>query len=355
MTDPPVDPRAGSQIADRRKQLAPGIHGAMFSSPCERDARSIAKPVIAAVDPLGEDVAPAALGLLLARLTAAPLVLASAYRIDTYVDSSYPEYASAARRKAEQAMRRVADLVERAPGAPVSVTTAVAPAVGSATRALHDLAEREQATLVAIGSSGRGRVGRVLPGAVTDRLLHGAPCPVAVAPVDFSLEDAAADLRLIGVAFTDTPDGRAAVSTACMLAVRAHGFVRLLTVAEPLQPMLTATLDPMALEDVRSARDAKAEAALERGLDAVSASRSAGGEILSGDPSEALAVASADLDLLVCGSRGYGPMRTLVVGGTSHALARKAACPVLVVPPGASATALHQPSEARAGSGWPGR
>ena len=94
------------------------------------------KPIIAAVDPLREDVAPAALGLLLARLTGAPLVLAAIYRIDIYVDSSYPEYASASRRDAEQAMSRVADLAARAPGGPAAVTTTVRPTVGSATRAL---------------------------------------------------------------------------------------------------------------------------------------------------------------------------------------------------------------------------
>jgi nucleotide-binding universal stress UspA family protein len=282
-------------------------------------------------------------------------VLAAAYRIDTYVDSSYPEYASASRRDAEQAMSRVADLATRAPGAPAAVTTTVTPAVGSATRALHDLAEREQANLVAIGSSGRGRVGGVLPGAVTDRLLHGAPCPVAVAPVGFSFEDAAAEPRLIGVAYTDTPDGHAALATACMLGVRAHGFVRLLTVAEPLHPMMAATLDATALEEARSARDAEAEATLRHGLDSVSAGRSAGGEVLSGDPSDALAAASADLGLLVCGSRGYGAMRTLVVGGTSHALVRKAVCPVLVVPPIATAGELGCASEARTGSRWRGR
>jgi nucleotide-binding universal stress UspA family protein len=312
----------------------------------------VPNPIIAVVDPLREDVGPAALGLLLARLTAAPLVLAAAYRIDIYVDSSHPEYASASRRDAEQAMSRVADLAKRAPGGPATVTTTVTPAAGSATRALHDLAEREQASLVAIGSS--GQVGRVLPGAVTDRLLDGAPCPVAVAPVGFSFDDAAAVPRLIGVAFTDTRDGHAALSTACVLAMRAHGFVRLLTVAEPLHPMMTATLDAMALEEVRSTREADAEAALRRGLDSVSASRSAGGEILSGDPSDALAAASADLDLLVCGSRGYGPMRTLVVGGTSHALVRKAVCPVLVVPPSSPADEADRASEAGAGSRWSG-
>jgi hypothetical protein len=47
----------------------------------------MSKPILAAIDPLGEDVAPAALGLLLARLTSAPLVLATAYPVDVYVDS----------------------------------------------------------------------------------------------------------------------------------------------------------------------------------------------------------------------------------------------------------------------------
>jgi len=55
----------------------------------------MSKPIIAAVDPLREDIAPAALGLLLARLTAAPLVLAAAYSVDRYADSLYPEDARA--------------------------------------------------------------------------------------------------------------------------------------------------------------------------------------------------------------------------------------------------------------------
>jgi nucleotide-binding universal stress UspA family protein len=314
----------------------------------------MSKPIIAAVDPLRQDVAPAALGLLFARLTSAPLVLAAAYPIDVYVDSAYPEYAVMSRRDAEQAMRRVGTLVGQASGASVPVTTMVTPAIGSPTRALHDLAEHHEASLVVIVSSGRGRVGRTLPSAVTDRLLHGAPCPVAVAPLGFSFEDAAIAPRLIGVAFTDTPDGRAALSKACTLATRARGFVRLLTVAEPLHPLMTATLDAMALEDARAARNAAAEATLRRGLDAVSAGRSAGGEILSGDPADALAAASRDVGLLVCGSRGYGPIRTLLLGGTSRALVRKAASPILVVPPSSRAHEAERTDEAPISSGWPG-
>ncbi len=77
-----------------------------------------------------------------------------------------------------------------------------------------------------------------------------------------------------------------------------------------------------------AAKSRRAE--LRHGTDGVPENRSAGGEILSGRPAAALAAASEGLGLLVCGSRGYGPLRTLMLGGTSHALVRKAACPVLV-------------------------
>jgi len=43
---------------------------------------------------------------------------------------------------------------------------------------------------------------------------------------------------------------------------------------------------------------------------------------------------SAGLDLLVCGSRGYGPVRTVLLGSVSHALAHHARCPLMVLPRG---------------------
>jgi nucleotide-binding universal stress UspA family protein len=175
-------------------------------------------------------------------------------------------------------MRRFGALVEQAPGPRVPVTTTVLPSAGIHARVLHDLAEREEASLIVFGSSRRGHVGRVLPSAVTDRLLHGAPCPVAVAPRGFSFADADGGPRLVGVAFTDTPDGRAALARACILAARARGLVRVLTVTEPLEPLMSGALEPAVLDYVRSARDERAATVLRRGLDAVSAGRSAGGD-----------------------------------------------------------------------------
>ena len=39
-----------------------------------------------------------------------------------------------------------------------------------------------------------------------------------------------------------------------------------------------------------------------------------------------------DADLIVCGSRGYGPARRVLLGGVSARLLRAARVPVMVVP-----------------------
>jgi nucleotide-binding universal stress UspA family protein len=51
-----------------------------------------------------------------------------------------------------------------------------------------------------------------------------------------------------------------------------------------------------------------------------------------GRPAEILAEASEDLDLLVLGSRGYGPLHSVLVGGVAGRVVREAACPVIVLP-----------------------
>ncbi len=50
-----------------------------------------------------------------------------------------------------------------------------------------------------------------------------------------------------------------------------------------------------------------------------------------GKPAEELAVYSASIDLLVVGSRSYGPFGRLVHGSTAHELTRTARCPLLVL------------------------
>lgn len=48
------------------------------------------------------------------------------------------------------------------------------------------------------------------------------------------------------------------------------------------------------------------------------------------DPADVLIRVSEHLDLLVCGSRGYGPLRAVLLGGVSRRPAAEAQCPVIV-------------------------
>jgi nucleotide-binding universal stress UspA family protein len=54
-----------------------------------------------------------------------------------------------------------------------------------------------------------------------------------------------------------------------------------------------------------------------------------------GDAAEFLVAASENVDLLVCGSRGYGPARAVLLGGVSRRVASEAHCPVIVLARGA--------------------
>jgi nucleotide-binding universal stress UspA family protein len=289
-------------------------------------------PILVAVDPRRDDPAPLALGLKLARVADAPLLLCATYPTH-HVDRVHPELAAALRTDAEEALRRAAEQLRDTPGMPPAVEFRAVATTGSPARALHDLAGAEAPLLMVIGSSSRGRLGRLSPGAVTDRVLHGAPCAVAVAPSGLSLEAASAPLRRVGAAYVDAPDGHAALRTAAAIARAAAAHLRLYLVMRPADLYVTSrppVNDPFAHDTAR--RD-DAEAELRLGL-AAAGDPSASGVTLDGETTEALAAASSDSDLLVCGSRGFGPLRTLILGGTSHGLVRRAACAVLVVPPG---------------------
>ena len=65
-----------------------------------------------------------------------------------------------------------------------------------------------------------------------------------------------------------------------------------------------------------------------------------------GEAAEELALYGASLDLLVVGSRGYGPIGRLIHGSTSTRLAHMARCPLLVLPRAARALEASGAEEA---------
>jgi nucleotide-binding universal stress UspA family protein len=133
-----------------------------------------------------------------------------------------------------------------------------------------------------------------------------------VAPSGFRAPDGRA--TDIGVAFGDTPESDDAVRVAVDVAERAGARLRVLTVPEP------------SLHDELPVR--RAGDYLGRALGGAAATRIE----LAGDPATALAAASADLDLLVTGSRSYGPLGAVLLGAVTRQLINAARCPVMVVP-----------------------
>ena len=69
---------------------------------------------------------------------------------------------------------------------------------------------------------------------------------------------------------------------------------------------------------------------LDEAMSALGSEISADGGLAEGDPAAILAERGSRLDLLVIGSRGYGAIRSALLGGVSAQVIRSAPCPVLV-------------------------
>jgi nucleotide-binding universal stress UspA family protein len=208
-------------------------------------------------------------------------------------------------REAAGVASTVADVVAKSPGA-----------------GLHSQAEVQAADLIVVGSSSRGVIGRAMLGDDTREALNGAPCAIAIAAR--AVAETHTALRRIGVAYDESPESKAALAVARELAAASHPQLRAM---EVVSYPTSAYVGLVPGVFVQATQEAMAEAR-ERlaALDGVE------GEVAEGLAGEELSRFGDELDLLVCGSRGYGPVRRLVVGSTSNYLERHARCSLLVTP-----------------------
>jgi nucleotide-binding universal stress UspA family protein len=198
----------------------------------------------------------------------------------------------------------------------------------SPARALHHVAEEEGADLLAVGSTHRGELGRVLVGGVTAGVLHHAPCPVAVAPLGYA--ERAAKPVTIGVGFDGGDEAQQALRIAGELAKACGARVRVVSaVATPVMATTPAAYEREWLAEARDDAEVQVDGAIAT-LEGMGVEAS--GEGVVGLAIDELRELSQDVDLVVVGSRGWGPMRRLLLGSTSERLVREAACPVIAVP-----------------------
>jgi nucleotide-binding universal stress UspA family protein len=203
-------------------------------------------------------------------------------------------------------------------GIPVAVRS---PAASSAARGLTELAEREQADLIAIGSAKGADDDRIGLARTAGRLLHGAPCAVAVAPP--GLRDTG-PFHHIGVALDDSREAAAALAVAFAIARRDGSAM---TLYAALEHVVDRTE-----EGSRRMRLALQER-LDQAADAAPSGVNPRTVLVYGVPGQAIAEAcDGAVDLLVVGSRGYGPLQRALLGSVSEELLTRARHPVLVIP-----------------------
>jgi nucleotide-binding universal stress UspA family protein len=195
----------------------------------------------------------------------------------------------------------------------------------SAARGLHDVAAMNAADLIAVGATHHGPFGRLAPGSVGMHLLHGAPCPVLVVPAECGDRP----IRTIGVAYDGREESRSALTAADELAGRLGARLVVLGAAEPV--MVGAGVSALYYPaSIAEEAERSFQTLLERAADGTRVESEP--RMLRGPAPMALAEASADVDLIVAGSRGYGTLGGVLLGSVSRHLVDHAACPVLVVP-----------------------
>jgi nucleotide-binding universal stress UspA family protein len=212
----------------------------------------------------------------------------------------------------------------------VDAVQAIVTAETSPGRGLHRIADGVDADLIVIGSPHRGPVGRVVAGDTARAVMQGATRPVLVAHQTGAEPFAA---QVVGVGYNGSPESRAALAWAGRCAVAIGATVRVLSVAEPPQgfsPSVSYGINWGALAPERHEyAEALASGAVAQLGDVAT------GEAVVGIARDELVKLSEDVDLLVLGSRGYGPVRRTLLGGSGDRVVHAAACPVVVVPRGA--------------------
>jgi nucleotide-binding universal stress UspA family protein len=210
---------------------------------------------------------------------------------------------------------------------------------------LHRQAEEQGADLIVVGSCSRGAFGRAMIGDDTRAALNGASCAVAIAARGYAKHPKS--IGKVGVGYNESPESRAALATARQLAASTSATVHALEVVSIPTYAYVGLMSPTGegIDVILSEANARM-----RELPDVE------GRAVYGLTGEELAAFGDELDILLVGSRSYGPVRRLVLGSTSDYLERHARCSLLVLPrvagnaTGDDAAGEEPQSEARAGS-----
>jgi nucleotide-binding universal stress UspA family protein len=274
----------------------------------------------------GEDAL--ALGTLVSRGVGVPAIVTVVYPGPAPISSGRvdAEWVADRRRAAELIVDQARALIGAGTQLEFRLT-----ASSSGAHGLHDVAEEVGASVIVVGSKGKSADPRLFAGSTAERLFSGARCPVGIAPHGLRRSDRV--LRRIGVAYIDTPDAETALDVAARFAARAKASLRLYIVVAEEAEVMPLFIGHDAERTFHETAREEFQDALERAIAGLPADVQATGEVLTGDVVKVLGELDEDeVDVLFCGSRRYGPLRRVLLGGVSSRLVRRARSPLIVVP-----------------------
>ncbi len=273
-----------------------------------------------------DGTAPARDALALARrlvfATGADMILANVYPGRLYADVGKGDdqsYFNIMKRNAERVLAEAPTGVH----AELRAVAASSPAHG-----LHDLAKETDAEFVVLGSTHRSKLGLIEPGSTGERLLHGAPCAVAVAPIGYA-EHSTDRPGCVVVGCNGTPESQVALEAGIEFARRLDASLRVVAAIEPAGqiPHLKPGHEVTFVAWLREQRQRELTEAIAQVPDDVEAVAT----IVEKTPADALRELEG-ADLLVLGTSGWGRVRGAVLGSVSAKVVRGANAPVLIVP-----------------------
>lgn len=247
------------------------------------------------------------------------------------VDAEYRDYL---RSQAAESLDALAGIVPPDVPARTEVRESVSVSEGLV-RAAQDV----DASVLVLGSSAVGLIGRIGLGSVTERLLHSSPVPVAVAPQGFT---ASADKRItrMSIAYAVGRDETGLITAAADVAHQVGATLRLVAFAvRPPGP--TGGAAGLQLEDdvaeTWSDQLARARAGLLTRLSGLPEPPHQEEPVIGRGSTWARALESVPWgrgDLLVVGSSRSARSPWVFLGGTASKIARHSPVPVVVVPRG---------------------
>lgn len=202
----------------------------------------------------------------------------------------------------------------------------------SSGQGLAEVASAENADMVVIGSAPGARPGVFQIGSTADKLLHGSPVPVAVAPSGYR-RDAPDRIGKVVVGFRNTPESVQALGKGAEIAETAGVPLLVLTILIRHR-VYGSKLGPSAEDTLLAGLKEDAEAAQ------LSALRDLG---MTEEVERVTAVADSPLsalqrlewtgdELLVVASARGGPVRRVFLGDMTYKLLRATPVPAVVLP-----------------------